>query len=111
MTDLFTNEEFRPEKAPKHTRVFAFCVDYLILMVILFILYGKSKPQQGQGIYIGVDLVDANGFVSFLLWLAIFPLMEGLTGQTLGKRAFRAKVLSDDYSKGKLLAVYRQAFI
>ena len=105
--DILSEEEFRPKLAPKHARIFAACLDYCIFFILLGIFYGEWYKPDTEGVGIGFNLINPNPIVLVLLWFLIFPFLEGLKGQTIGKRLLRVRVLSNDY----LTASYVQCIV
>lgn len=100
MTDILFAEEFNPALAKKRTRIFAAIIDYLIVTCFYAFVgytYGERyTPEEGG---IGVRLDGIQTLVCFAFWFAALPLLEGLTGQTIGKMLLGIKVVSADYSK------------
>jgi len=94
MDDLLTEEEIKPAFAPKHARIFAVCLDYIIFYFILWLFYGNLFTSSVQSTGFNLVLHDPSLIVSLLLWLALFPLLEGFKGQTIGKKFLHIKVLS-----------------
>lgn len=99
MDDLLTEEEIKPAFAPKHARIFAVCIDYIIFYFILWLFYGNLFTSGVQGNGFNFVLYDPNVIVSLLVWMVLFPLPEGFKGQTIGKKLLHVKVLSKNYSK------------
>lgn len=74
------------EVAQKRLRIIAFFIDYFIFTMLALIL-----------------IVSFVGHVSipiiFLLFLFLWPISEGLFGQTIGKRILSLKVVNNDLNK------------
>lgn len=99
MNDLFSEEEIHPPLAPKHARIFASIIDYLIYIFANSLIYGEWSSSLSNGISIGLDVINPNVFLCVFLWVLLLPAAEGTFGQTLGKRLLRVRVLSADYKK------------
>lgn len=81
-------------------RVGAYVIDIMLITVVLSIVFAvvlsgsETLPTSPEGI--DQSSAYATGLASTLLTLAYFTLMEAGSGQTLGKKALRIKVLSAD---------------
>ena len=100
LADTFPKQEI----AQKRLRVAAALVDVFIYGIIGFgvsILFGHTKNfygESGGGVAVGFSLSGLPAVLMIVIWLLQFPLMEGLTGQTLGKKLFKLKVVKEDFS-------------
>ena len=88
---------FGAEIAKKRFRILAFILDvyiYAILAIGVGVLWGT--PTEEEMLSYSFTGFPALGVFSlaFLLW----PISEGLFGQTLGKRIVRLHVVTDDYT-------------
>ncbi|MEO1030069.1 MAG: RDD family protein [Bacteroidota bacterium] len=81
--------------AKKRHRILAFLMDFIIFVtigwVIAYLTGGLSEDGFGYELS-GVPALLMFG-VGFLLW----PISEAMSGQTIGKRFFDLKVVSDDF--------------
>lgn len=95
----------QPELARKRIRFAAFLVDFIIFWLLAFIV-GRLLGEQ-DAIY--TETTDASATLRFrlagitavvmlLIWFLQFPLMEGTTGQTVGKKLFGLRVEKKDLS-------------
>lgn len=83
------------EIAQKRTRILAFLIDFVIyttIVVVLVYFFGGTL-EDTFGFRLNVLATLAILFIGFFLW----PISEGLWGQTIGKRVFKLKVFSDEY--------------
>jgi len=99
MTDYLSDEVYLPQYAKKRLRVGAIVIDYIILFAANGILdwsFGQSYTTND-----GVFHFYTEGYsvlANLGIWFALFPLIEGLTGQTLGKKIVGIKVIKEDFS-------------
>lgn len=97
--DLLDFSETTPKLAQKRTRVFAVLLDYAIYFVIfIFITIAFGERQTRPD---GYAYVVTNGYAQlaiFLFWIILFPVIEGISGQTIGKKVFKIIVVKTDYS-------------
>lgn len=83
------------EIAKKRIRIGAFLIDIFIfwsIAMIVGIFYG-TPHEEGLG-------YSLNGFpalVMFLVGFFLWPVSEGIWGQTIGKRLLNLKVVTDDF--------------
>lgn len=110
------NIDIEFEIAAFHKRLFAYCIDLIILMVYMFsmfyLLFGGFRVGEGSYGFVFIVLIVPMLFYTFLseLWM---------NGQTVGKRIFRIKVVSLDggepglgqYALRWFLRFYEWAFI
>lgn len=71
-------------------RCYASIVDYLLILGCIIMFMYVAGEEVGPGAY------HLTGFKTLLipvLWFVYFPLCEGLTGQTLGKKLFHLHVV------------------
>jgi uncharacterized RDD family membrane protein YckC len=92
----FENYHQQKSIASKTTRIMAALTDFFIYFTIGLILghfYGEPMEEAIGFELNGIPALFMFG-VGFLLW----PISEGLWGQTLGKRIFGIKVYKEDYT-------------
>jgi uncharacterized RDD family membrane protein YckC len=103
MNDLILDDMPLPVLAKKRVRFLAALIDYLIFLVVYFMIgfsFGERyTPEQGG---IGFQLNGLPAFGCILFWFLMFPIIEGLNGQTLGKMLLSIKVIKNDYSKSSI---------
>lgn len=73
----------------------------LIFMVIVGMIFGETYTDADNSF--NVTLHDESALTFFAAWIVAFPVMEGLTGQTIGKKFMGTRVWSKNDSKGTLL--------
>lgn len=96
-----------PEIATKRARIVAFFIDFFIIFMIGMILgYFFGEPVEG----IGFELHGGPAFLMMLLGFFLWPISEGVWGQTLGKRVVKLKVLTDDYEPIEIVAAIGRYF-
>jgi uncharacterized RDD family membrane protein YckC len=94
----FTIENQNPniEISKKRYRIGAFIIDlliYCLIMMTVGMFYGE--PLENETGYEVTGLPALGVFlISFFLW----PISEGIWGQTIGKRFMDIKVVGDDYN-------------
>ncbi len=97
--DLFSATPDVPPFAQKRSRVFAAFIDFILLMAGCYLIAyvtGQTINEDGK---IGFHLTGGPALVAMLYGALLLPVLEGLTGQTIGKRVLGIKVLRNDYSK------------
>ncbi|MEM7162003.1 MAG: RDD family protein [Bacteroidota bacterium] len=73
-------------------RTVAFIIDNAVIVLCIvpyILLFGEPRSDDSYGV---------NGLPAFFLFVILFlywPLLEGLYGQTLGKRILKIKVIDD----------------
>jgi uncharacterized RDD family membrane protein YckC len=78
-------------------RIFAVIIDWFIfglIFIALVFIFGANGSAADSSSYLGNS--PACGFCIFLAWLLLFPIAEGLTGRTIGKRSMRIRVVRLD---------------
>jgi uncharacterized RDD family membrane protein YckC len=73
-------------------RIFAAMIDYFVYFVMLWSYIFMFGDQNETGVY------AVNGIKTlplFLMWFMYFPMMEGLFGQSLGKKILGIRVTSN----------------
>lgn len=80
--------------AQKRTRIIAFLADLCIFCAIGMVLgLFFGEPIEG----IGFELTGIPALVMMLIGFFLWPISEGIWGQTLGKRMLNIKVVTDHY--------------
>ena len=100
MIDLILDDHPVPILARKRVRIIASFIDYLIFLGFFFIMgvsFGERYTPEEGGIGFHLDGFPALGCILF--WFLMFPITEGLNGQTLGKMLCKIKVIKNDHSK------------
>jgi len=105
MTDLLSDDLLIPtlSLARKTTRWLASLIDYIFYTAILWAIplyFGeKYTSQEGRVSY------HAEGIPALCIWAAwwvLLPIVEGITGQTLGKAVFKIKTVKENGSKATI---------
>lgn len=97
MADLFTGYDTPPMLASKSRRLIAIFIDYFLFLLIsnyLLGLVGEKYITEDGGIGF-----RAEGFPALLItvpWFLLLPILEGYTGQTIGKMLLKIKVVRVD---------------
>lgn len=98
-TDILSDILEPPKPASIGQRIGATLVDLVILSIIGFVFgYFWGTPTADDGSF-GYSVNGLPALVLFAVDFCMIPLMEGLTGQTLGKRLSGIKVIKQDGSK------------
>jgi uncharacterized RDD family membrane protein YckC len=101
--DILADDLPQPELARKRTRIAALLVDLAIFWLIAFVV-GRLLGEQ-DAIYtettdnsamLRFRLTGITAVVMLIVWFLQFPLMEGSTGQTIGKKLFGLRVEKKD---------------
>lgn len=94
--NILTNDFIQPQIASKRTRIGAALIDFFIIWVIAFILgiFWGEWYTDNDGF--GVKLVGFGKVAFVVAWFIIFPLIEGLRGQTIGKRILGIEVIREN---------------
>lgn len=80
--------------AQKRTRIFAFLADLSIFCLIGILLgFFFGEPIEG----IGFELTGIPALAMMLIGFFLWPISEGIWGQTLGKRMLNIKVVTDHH--------------
>jgi uncharacterized RDD family membrane protein YckC len=103
--DILADALPQPDLARKRFRVAAFLVDFIIFWLIAFVV-GRLLGDQdviytedtGDGATLRFELAGLTALVMLGVWFLQFPLMEGSTGQTIGKKLFGIRVEKKDLS-------------
>lgn len=94
--EKWQEENNKVEIAKKRDRIFAFIVDFIIywgIGMILGMFMGEPLPN-GE---IGFNLNGLPALMLFLCGFFLWPVSEGIWGQTIGKRIFNLSVVTTDY--------------
>ena len=97
-------EDVFPEQklAPKRWRMAAASIDLFIILSTAFVIslfFGETHGlmgDSGTGYHIGFSLSGFPALTVLLIWFLLFPIMEGLTGRTIGKRLLQLKVVKEN---------------
>lgn len=82
--------------ALKRTRIAAALIDFCICWFIGFVIgiIGGDFYQDSEGI--GFHLNGSPAIFWALSWVLIMPVNEGISGQTIGKRVLKIKVVKNN---------------
>ena len=111
MTDFLTELETDPPLARKRVRYAAAIIDYIIFFAafgFIAVTLGESYTTDEGTVKYSVEGWPAAGL--FVVWFLIFPLLESLNGQTIGKMLCKIKVVKADYSKASLKNTFARHF-
>lgn len=110
--DILEDPFLQPKIAQKRLRVAAVLVDLLIFCIISALIasyFGVRRDYykgNGGGYRISYTLMGPSNFLIMLVWFFLFPLMEGITGQTLGKKLLSIKVVKENFEKTSVLTSF-----
>ena len=102
--DIFDDHFIQPEIALKRFRILAALIDFLIFWFFAFItgmFLGEKETFEGESgtaFKIGFSVSGFPALLIILIWFLLFSVMEGLTGQTVGKKIMKLKVVGEDFS-------------
>ena len=97
--DLLNEFAKEPEYAKKRTRIFAALIDFTVLMAIAWSIAAAFNQVYFDGNTIGFNLTGFPALLVLGIYFLITPVNEGITGQTIGKRLLKIKVIKTDLSK------------
>jgi len=83
------------EIAKKRIRILAFLIDFILYGCIGMVLghfFGESMDGQ-----FGFQLTGIPAIVMMAIGLFLWPVSEGMWGQTLGKRLIKLEVVTEEY--------------
>ncbi len=93
MADLFTENETNLILASKTKRFIAIFIDYFIYFIIMFFLIqitgDKYELEDGT---VGFRVEGFPALISLIPWFLFLPILEGKTGQTIGKMIMKIRV-------------------
>lgn len=97
MEDLLSDVLELPKLAKKRARFGAAVIDILILGLLGWIIayFWGTVNRNGT---LGWHLKGGPAMLFYLLAFFLIPVLEGLTGKTIGKRVAGIKVVKEDYS-------------
>lgn len=89
------NQNNEIEIAKKRYRIGAFLIDFFVFWLIA-IVFGMffGEPLEDE---VGFHLSGLPAFGMFLCGFFLWPISEGIWGQTIGKRFLDLKVLNNNY--------------
>jgi uncharacterized RDD family membrane protein YckC len=103
MSELFTEEQPSFILASKTNRFFAVLIDYLIyagLFALYMMNFGEKYTPEDGGVGYRIEGWPTLGVIA--IWFVIIVLLEGLTGQSLGKMIFGIKSIKQDGTKASI---------
>jgi uncharacterized RDD family membrane protein YckC len=93
MADLFSENETTLILASKTKRFVAIFIDYFLYFIILYFLIdvagNKYELEDGT---VGFRLEGTPALISLIPWFLLLPILEGKTGQTIGKMILGIRV-------------------
>ena len=87
--------EDKAEFANVGYRILAFLIDFFIYWLILMVFGMFFGEPYEDGIGFSFDGLPALGL--FLIAFGLWPISEGISGQTIGKRIFNIEVVNTNY--------------
>ena len=111
-------EEYHPSIAPIKKRIFSAVIDFILFWVLIFFLgyfFGESEKGKinadGSVTQFGYSFTGAASLSVLFIWLLFFPIIEGITGYSIGKKLVGLKVVQKDYTKISIVRSFvRHAF-
>jgi uncharacterized RDD family membrane protein YckC len=100
--DYLNSLEEPPKLARKRIRFIAAFLDYTIFMIFFYSIGYNFGDRYYVENGFGFTLNNTLALIVFIFWIIIFPVIEGLTGQTIGKMVFKIKVTRYDYTNVRL---------
>ena len=102
--DLLQEEIYVPKLASAGGRFAAALIDFLGMLVLVAIIgYSTGEAYIDTEKGFSVTLHDGSALLFVLVWIAAFPVVEGLTGQTIGKKIIKIKVTGKNGNKVTVL--------
>ncbi|HEU5052662.1 MAG TPA: RDD family protein [Hanamia sp.] len=95
MENLLADIQLQAKKAKPGIRYIVTAIEYFVFLST----YNLFRPIHNDNTTWGLSFIA--------IWIFYFPLMEAVTGQTLGKKLAKIKVVKKDFSKINFL----QAFV
>lgn len=89
------NQNTSIEISKKRYRIGAFLIDVIIFFLIAMafgMLYGAPLENE-----VGYEMSGLPALFFFLIFFFLWPISEGIWGQTIGKRFMDIKEVGDDY--------------
>ncbi|WP_055436616.1 RDD family protein [Lacinutrix algicola] len=87
------NNEF--EIAKKRYRIGAFLIDFFIFWLIAMVLgFFFGEPLENE---VGFHMTGLPAFGMMLFGILLWPMSEGIWGQTIGKRILDIKVVTNEF--------------
>jgi len=100
--DLLTEIPPTPQIAEKKVRFLAALTDFIILIFGCYLIASFSGQTYSENGRSGFNLTGISFLMAIALMLLLFPIIEGFTGQTIGKRVFNIKVVKTNFTKTDL---------
>ncbi len=101
--------ENKPELAKNRYRVIAFIIDFIIYWLIGMVIgmfWGEPMEEE-----MGFNLNGLPALLLFVIGFLLWPVSEGLFGQTLGKRFLDIKVVKDNYESISIGQAFARFFL
>jgi len=96
----------KDQLAPISKRVLSVFIDFIFFWIAIAIFayfFGESLANkvdsEGNTTSFGYSLSGSKLFYVLLLWVVMFPVIEGLTGYTPAKKLLKLRVLKKNYSR------------
>lgn len=110
--DYLQEEIYTPKPASTGSRFAAALIDFIgILALAAIIGYCTGEAYFDNENGFNITLHDGSALLFMLAWIIGFPVVEGLTGQTIGKRIIGIKVIRKNGNKGTVMqSIVRHLF-
>ena len=102
--DHLTNVLPSPIHASLGNRFAAGLVDLICALVLMFLIglvSGETLINTESGL--SVELHGLSAIVFMIMWIAVFPVVEGITGKTIGKKIIGIEVAGKNGERGTLM--------
>lgn len=100
--DLLEDLNVEPKIAPIKYRISAAIVDFLIIWLIGFLMGYLFGDRYAYDDSMGYHLTGFPAFILIATEFGLISIQEGLTGQTIGKRVVRIKVIKEGTSESSV---------
>jgi uncharacterized RDD family membrane protein YckC len=97
--------------ALRRQRVFAALIDLQIIMIPVIIFAWITKDYTVTEDGINISLKGKPGIIFICFWFILLPIIEGYTGQTIGKKLLRLKVVQNNLAPVNIpKSIFRHLF-
>lgn len=99
---LFADPIVEPKIAPIKYRISAAIIDFLIIWLLGFLIGYLFCDYHANDDATGYHLTGFPAFLLFAIEFGLISIQEGLTGQTIGKRIVRIRVIKEGANDSSL---------